>query len=79
MYLNNADLVALATGPPGQGEALLKQLDVEHVQLMRTVQNKKQGISTLMRKNNQGIAGLRPQEVNKVRVCGCVHVNSFFL
>lgn len=37
MYLNYDDLIAIATGPPGQGEALLKQLDTELVSLKRQV------------------------------------------
>ena len=37
MYLNKEDLVAIATGPPGQGEAILKQLEAENVALKRTV------------------------------------------
>ena len=27
MYINHDDLVTLATGPPGQGEAILQGLD----------------------------------------------------
>lgn len=45
MYLSKEDLLALATGPPGQGEALLTQLDAELVQLKRSVQNNKQLLS----------------------------------
>ena len=37
MYLNYDDLMAIATGPPGQGEAILKQLDAELVSLKRHV------------------------------------------
>ena len=37
MYLKYEDLLALATGPPGQGEAILKSLDAEIVALKRTV------------------------------------------
>jgi hypothetical protein len=37
MYLQYDDLIAIATGPPGQGEALLKQLDTELVTLRRHV------------------------------------------
>ena len=37
MYLDLHDLNAIATGPPGQGAALLKNLDAEIVSLKRTV------------------------------------------
>ena len=37
MHINHEDLVALATGPPGQGEQLLKALDREIVSYKRTV------------------------------------------
>ena len=37
MYLNKNDLLGIATGPPGQGEAILKQLEAEIVSLKRTV------------------------------------------
>lgn len=37
MYLQHDDLLSIATGPPGQGEAILKQLDVEIVALKRQV------------------------------------------
>lgn len=50
MHINHDDLVALATGPPGQGETLLKSLDREIVSLKRTVQNNKQLLSALRRK-----------------------------
>ena len=67
MYLSQADLIALATGPPGQGEALLKQLDSELVQLKRAVQNNKQLVSMLKQKTAIGIASLRLNEVRKCR------------
>jgi len=50
MHINHDDLVALATGPGGQGESLLKALDREVLQYKRTVQNNKQILSTLRRK-----------------------------
>jgi len=50
MHINHEDLVALATGPPGQGEQLLKALDREIVSYKRTVQNNKQLLSALRRK-----------------------------
>ncbi len=37
MYLDAHDLNTIATGPPGQGAALLKNLDAEIVSLKRTV------------------------------------------
>ncbi len=37
MYLDAHDLNVIATGPPGQGAALLKNLDAEIVSLKRTV------------------------------------------
>ena len=37
MYLKQEDLMAMAQGPPGQSEALLKQLDSELVQLRHQV------------------------------------------
>lgn len=52
MYLNNEDIQALVTGPPGQPEALLKALDAEIVSAKRTVQNNKQMIS--MQKHKLG-------------------------
>jgi len=50
MHINHDDLVALATGPPGQGEFLLKSLDREIVSHKRLVQNNKQLLSSLRRK-----------------------------
>lgn len=62
MYLNYDDLMAIATGPPGQGEAILKQLDAELVSLKRHVQNNKQMISMYKQKNIGGIDQFRPPE-----------------
>ena len=64
MYLSQQDLLALATGPPGQGDALLKQLDAELVQLKRHVQNNKQLVSMHKQKTSAGIAALRLPEVS---------------
>jgi len=50
MHINHDDLVALATGPPGQGEGLLRALDREIVSNKRLVQNNKQMLSSLRRK-----------------------------
>jgi len=50
MHINHDDLVALATGPHGQGEVLLKSLDTEILDSKRSVQNNKQLLATLRRK-----------------------------
>jgi len=50
MHINHDDLVALATGPPGQGEGLLRALDREIVSHKRLVQNNKQLLSSVRRK-----------------------------
>jgi len=51
MYINHDDLVSLATGPSSQGEQLLKSMDREIVTYKRTVQNNKQILSSLTRRN----------------------------
>ncbi len=50
MHVNHDDLVALATGPSTQGEALLKSMDREIVSYKREVQNNKQYLSALQRR-----------------------------
>jgi len=50
MHINHDDLVGLATGPPGQGEAVLKSHDREIVSYKRHVQNNKQMLSSLRRR-----------------------------
>ena len=60
MYLSNDDLLSLATGPPGQGEQLLRQLDAELVTWKRQVQNLKQIISMHKQKTVGGIDHIRP-------------------
>ena len=50
MHINHDDLVGLATGPPGQGEAVLKSHDREIVSYKRHVQNNKQILSSLRRR-----------------------------
>ncbi|ELT96716.1 hypothetical protein CAPTEDRAFT_148586 [Capitella teleta] len=62
MFLQYDDLIAIATGPPGQGEALLKQLDTELVTLKRQVQNNKQLLGMNKQKTNAGVDVLRPTE-----------------
>ena len=47
MYLDAHDLNAIATGPPGQGAALLKNLDAEIVSLKRSVSTFKIVLVTL--------------------------------
>jgi hypothetical protein len=37
MYINHDDLIAMATGPAGQGESMLKAMDREIVSLKRLV------------------------------------------
>jgi len=49
MHINHDDLIGLATGPAGQGEAILRSLDREIVSFKRTVQNNKQSLSSLRR------------------------------
>ncbi|CAH0393659.1 unnamed protein product [Bemisia tabaci] len=62
MYVNYDDLVAMAAGPQGQGEQMLRALEREVISLKRQVQNNKQIISSLKRKTSAGIDELRPQE-----------------
>eukprot|EP00088_Acartia_fossae_P005578 TRINITY_DN1251_c0_g1_i10.p1 TRINITY_DN1251_c0_g1~~TRINITY_DN1251_c0_g1_i10.p1 ORF type:complete len:479 (-),score=95.51 TRINITY_DN1251_c0_g1_i10:1207-2643(-) len=50
MHINHDDLVALATGPNGQGEVVLKSLDTEILDSKRSVQNNKQLLATLRRR-----------------------------
>lgn len=63
MYLNNEDLMAIANGPSGQGDAILKSLDSEVITLKRNVQNNKQMISQYKHKIADGIDAFRPNEV----------------
>lgn len=46
MFMSNDDLIAIVTGPTGQGDALLRQLDGELVSLKRQV--KKMDDNTLV-------------------------------
>ncbi|KAM7288222.1 REST corepressor 3 [Ixodes scapularis] len=64
MCLQYEDLVAMATGPSGQGDAILRAMDSELVALKRQVQNNKQMISQLRHKTSMGIENLRPAEGN---------------
>ncbi|XP_064485011.1 REST corepressor 3-like isoform X2 [Ornithodoros turicata] len=64
MFLQYDDLVAMATGPPGQGDAILRAMDSEVISLKRQVQNNKQIISQLKHKTSLGIENLRPPEGN---------------
>lgn len=63
MHLDKNDLTLLASGPNGQGEAILKALDSEVVSLKRQVQNNKQIISQLKHRIGNGIDEFRPPEV----------------
>ncbi|XP_013401912.1 REST corepressor 3 [Lingula anatina] len=65
MYLEQDDLIALATGPAGQGDALLKNLEAELVSLKRQVQNNKQMLSLQKHKTIGGIDDLRIPEGNQ--------------
>ncbi|XP_046664944.1 REST corepressor 3-like isoform X1 [Homalodisca vitripennis] len=64
MYVNHDDLVAMASGPTGQGEQMLKAMDREIVSLKRQVQNNKQVLSSLKRKSSEGVDVLRPPDNN---------------
>lgn len=64
MCLQYPDLVTMATGPQGQGDAILRAMDSELVALKRQVQNNKQIISQLRHKTAMGIENLRPPEGN---------------
>ena len=64
MYLTQDDLLALATGPVAQGDALLKQLDAELVLLKRNVQNNRQLLSGYRAKSVGGVDTYRPLEVS---------------
>lgn len=63
MYISSSDLNTIAGGPPGQGEALLKAIDSEVINLKRQVQNNKQMISQLRHKTSCGVDEFRPVEV----------------
>ncbi|XP_050668597.1 REST corepressor 1 isoform X3 [Leptidea sinapis] len=73
IYINQDDLVAMATGPqpgdppqPGlvnQGEAILKAMDREVISLKRQVQQNKQQLSSMKRKvGDAGVEEFRPGE-----------------
>ncbi|XP_022652935.1 REST corepressor 2-like isoform X3 [Varroa destructor] len=62
MHLNYQDLMAIAAGPPGQGDAILKGLDSELCSLKRQVQLNKADISKLREETSKGIDELRPPE-----------------
>ncbi|XP_050038185.1 REST corepressor 1-like isoform X1 [Dermacentor andersoni] len=64
MCLQYQDLVTMATGPQGQGDAILRAMDSELVALKRQVQNNKQMVSQLRHKTAMGIENLRPPEGN---------------
>lgn len=64
MYLDQDDLISLSTGPPGQADAILKNLEAELVALKRTVQNNKQIIGVMKHKTS-GVDEFIPQESNQ--------------
>ncbi|XP_054261661.1 REST corepressor 1 isoform X2 [Macrosteles quadrilineatus] len=64
MYVNHDDLVAMASGPAGQGEQMLRATDREIVALKRQVQNNKQSLSALKRATGAGIDQCRPPDNN---------------
>ncbi|CAH1793227.1 unnamed protein product [Owenia fusiformis] len=64
MYMNMEDLKQLSSGPPGQGESILKSLEQELVSLKRQVQNNKQMLSLIKHKSVGGIADQQPPEMN---------------
>lgn len=69
MHINHDDLVGLATGPSGQGEALLRSQDREIVSHKRLVQNNKQTLSSLRmrRVRDKDFEPYRvPESVNRI-------------
>jgi len=69
MHINHDDLVGLATGPSGQGEALLRSQDREIVSNKRLVQNNKQMLSSLRmrRARDKDFEPYRvPESVNRI-------------
>ncbi|PVD26346.1 hypothetical protein C0Q70_14017 [Pomacea canaliculata] len=62
MYLDQEDLMAMVSGPPGQAEAILKALDSEIVSLKRQVQNNKQLLSLQKHKLGNGVDSFKPPE-----------------
>ncbi|KAG1649634.1 REST corepressor 3 [Nymphon striatum] len=63
MYLNCDDLMSIAASPISQGDAILKQMDIDVVSLKRQVQNNKQIISQIRHKTSMGIDSIRPADV----------------
>jgi hypothetical protein len=63
MYISVEDLCSMAKGPVGQGQAILRNLDQEVVDMKRQVQNNKQIISQLKQKSAAGIDDMRLNEV----------------
>lgn len=62
MFINHDDLVAMASGPAGQGEQMLRTMDREIVSLKRQVQNNKQAISAMRARTSFGIDVFRPSD-----------------
>ncbi|XP_054715198.1 REST corepressor 3-like [Uloborus diversus] len=62
MHLDYDDLVAIVTGPSGDGDAILRGMDCEIISLKRQVQNSKQMISQQKHKLSAGVDMFRPPE-----------------
>lgn len=63
MYLPIEDLRELAMAPPNKGEALIRAIDAEVIEMKRRVQNNKQIISQVKHRLGDGIDHMRPPEV----------------
>ena len=72
MYVDKADLLQLATGAAGTGEAMLRALDQEIVSLKRQVQNNKQIISQTKHKISMEVGGADFSAVPEVVVAATV-------
>nr|KAG5714571.1 hypothetical protein BaRGS_007017 [Batillaria attramentaria] len=82
MYLHSEDLMSMVSGPPGQAEAVLKQLDSEIVSLKRQVQNNKQLLSLQKHKMANGVRKYGKDFQAIAEVIGNkleAHVRSFFI
>ncbi|XP_074662552.1 REST corepressor 1-like [Tubulanus polymorphus] len=68
IYLNKEDLIAMATGPSGQGDAILKQLEAEIISLKRQVRQNKQIVSQQAEICTKGVNeirdGIETQKIN---------------
>ncbi|KAE8738161.1 hypothetical protein FOCC_FOCC016359 [Frankliniella occidentalis] len=62
MFVNHDDLIAMASGPAGLGEQMLRTMDREIVSLKRQVQSNKQAISAKRSRTSNGIDEYRPSD-----------------